>query len=243
VNDAHLGLRIGHLLKTQEHTPIACVDALWHITYWHDVVDVLKWDRAFGEATLDSLRVLKGSHDPAIALTAYCTAALGVRVVLKDLRRMLTQAPTKRLRILELRKALYALMDIERATLEAFTDDEEFIWNVHLLNLAGVLTGAVPLLVGVDKTRSSVLWDTLDALRSGFDDHETSSAAQTAIVDAWGVYEAEAQAWTPTAGVFPRRMAGSMDRYRSRMEELVAPIVQDIGSRRIGSSSIFGESP
>jgi Family of unknown function (DUF6535) len=59
VNDAHLGLRIGHLFKTQVHTPIACVDALRYLTRWHDVADVLEWGRAFGEATLDSLRVLK----------------------------------------------------------------------------------------------------------------------------------------------------------------------------------------
>jgi Family of unknown function (DUF6535) len=227
VNDAYLGLRIGHLLKTQVHTPIECVDALWHITCWHEVVDVPKWDRAFGEATVDSLRVLKGSHDPAIALTAHCTAALGARVVLKDLQRMLTQAPSRRLRLLELRKALYALMDADQGTLESLTD-EELIWDGHLLNMAGILTGAVPLIVGVDEIRSSVLWDTLDALRSGLDPLQASPEAQTTLASAWEVYEEAARAWTPAPGGILRQTGGSVDRYRSRVEDLVAPIVREM---------------
>jgi hypothetical protein len=34
--DTDLGFRIGHLLKTKMHIPIACIDTLWHITYWHN---------------------------------------------------------------------------------------------------------------------------------------------------------------------------------------------------------------
>jgi Family of unknown function (DUF6535) len=229
VADVHLGLRIGHLLKTQLNTPIPCVDALWHITLWYDVVNVPQWDRAFGEATLDSLRVLKGSRDAVIALTARCVAALGARVVLKDLRRILEQAPTKRLRIMELRRILQALTDTERPDVESLPD-EEFIRDGHMLNMAGVVTGVVPLLPCVDETRANFLWDTLDTLRVGLDPHQVSSGARTAMVDAWNAYEAEFQAWESASSPakFPRQQAGSPDRYRSRMEKLVGPIIEDI---------------
>ncbi|KAI0247734.1 hypothetical protein BJV78DRAFT_1285317 [Lactifluus subvellereus] len=228
VKDAHLGLRIGHLLKTEMHMPVACVDTLWHITRWHDAVDVLEWDRAFGEATVDSLSVLKGSRDPAIALTAHCTAALGVRVVLKDMRRMLSPALATRLRISELRRTLHALMDADRGALESLTDDD-LIRDGHVLNMTGILTSAIPLVARVDETRASILWDTLDTLRSGLDARQASPDAQTAIVRAWAAYEEESQAWTPASGGIPYQPPGSVGRYRSRMEDLVAPIIRDIG--------------
>jgi hypothetical protein len=237
VNDARLGLRIGHLLKTQVNTPIACVDALWHITCWHNVVDVLEWDQAFGEATFDSLRRLKDSHDPAIALTAHCTAALGARVVLQDLRRMHTQPHAKRLRILELRKALYALVDTDKEILESLSN-EELIREGHLWNLAGILTCAVPHLVGVDEARSSVLWNTLDALRSGLDTREAPSAAKDAIIHAWGAWEEASRTWTPARVGFPQQTAGILDRYRSRMECQVALIVQDIRGQSEANDSL-----
>ncbi|KAH9954604.1 hypothetical protein BC827DRAFT_1158680 [Russula dissimulans] len=225
VTDAHLGLRIGHLLKTQLHTPIACVDALWHITRWYDVVNVPQWDRAFGEATLDSLHVLKGSRDAAIALAARCAAVLSARVVLKDLRHTLEQAPTKRLRIMELRKMLQGLMDTERPEVESLTD-EELVRDGHLLNIADVLTGVVPLLPGVDETRAHFLWDTLDTLRVDLDPRQVSSAAQTAILDAWHSYEDEFRTWRSAPPVFPRQPQGSIDRYRSRMQKLLGPIIE-----------------
>lgn len=227
VTDVHLGLRIGHLLKTQLHTPIACVDALWHITRWYDVVNVPQWDRAFGEATVDSLRALKGSRDVAIALAARCAAALSVRVVLKDLRRILEQAPTKRLRITELRKVLHGLMDAELPEVESPTDDsEELVRDGHLLNMADVLTGVVPLLPGVDETRAHLLWDTLDTLLVDLDPRQVSSAARTAMLDAWHFYEGEFSTWASAPGVFPRQPQGSVDRYRSRMQKLVWPIIE-----------------
>ena len=228
----HLGLRIGHLLKTQLHTPMPCVDALWHITRWYDVVNVPQWDRAFGEATLDSLRALKGSRDAAIALTARCTAALGARVVLKDLRRIVEQAPTKRLRIMELRKILQALMDAERPDVESLPDDE-FIRDGHLLNMADVLTGVVPLLPGVDETRANALWDTLDTLRVDLKPHQVSQEAKTAIVDAWNAYKVEFESWETAPPVFPRQPPGSLRRYRSRMQKLVGPIIQDIAGEEL----------
>ena len=224
--DVHLGLRIGHLLKTQLHTPLPCVDALWHITRWYDVVNVPQWDRAFGEATLDSLHALKGSRDATIALTARCAAALGARVVLKDFRRILEQAPTKRLRIMELRKILQALMDAERPDVE----DDEFIRDGDMLNMADVLTGVVPLLPGVDETRANVLWDTLDTLRVGLDPSQVSPGARTAMVEAWNAYEAELREWEVAPPVFPRQPPGGLDRYRSRMQEIVGPIIREITS-------------
>ncbi|KAI9508985.1 hypothetical protein F5148DRAFT_823184 [Russula earlei] len=225
VTDVHLGLRIGHLLKTQLHTPIACVDALWHITRWYDVVSVRQWDRAFGEATIDSLRALKGSRDVSIALVARCVAALGVRVGLKDLRRILDQAPGRKLRIVELRKMLHGLMDTERPDVESFTN-EELIRDGHLLNMADVLTGVVPLLPGVDETRAHFLWDTLDTLRVDLEPQRASLLAQTAIVDTWRAYEVEFRIWESGPAVFPRPSPGSIDRYRSRMQKLVRPIVE-----------------
>ena len=39
-SDVHLGLRIAHVLKTQQHIPIVCVDALSHITCWFDAANV-----------------------------------------------------------------------------------------------------------------------------------------------------------------------------------------------------------
>ena len=227
VADVHLGLRLGHLLKTQIHTPLPCVDALWHITRWYDVINVPQWDRAFGEATLDSLHALKGSCDATIALTARCAAALSARVVLKDLQRILEQAPTKRLRIMELRKILQALMDAERLDVEPVPDDE-LIRDGHMLNMADVLTGVVPLLPGVDETRANVLWDTLDTLSAGLDPNQVSPSTRTAMVEAWNAYEAELREWELAPPVFPRRPPGSLDRYRSRMQEIVGPIIQGI---------------
>jgi len=227
VADVHLGLRLGHLLKTQLHTPLPCVDALWHITRWYDIVNVPQWDRAFGEATLDSLHALKGSRDAAIALTARCAAALSARVVLKDLRRILEQAPTKRLRIMELRKILQALMDVERPDVESLQDDE-LIRDGYMLNMADVLTGVVPLLPGVDETRANVLWDTLDTLSAGLDLNPVSTGARTAMVEAWNAYETEFREWESAPPMSPRRPPGSLDRYRSRMQEIVGPIIQEI---------------
>jgi hypothetical protein len=144
-SDVHLGLRIGHLLKTQLHTPTVCVDALWHITRWFDAMDVPQWDRIFGEATLDSLRALKASRDPATALVARCVAALSVRVVLKEMRRIFSQATTRALRITELRKVLWGLMETERPNLESLTN-EEILRDGNLLVIVDVLTGVVPIL-------------------------------------------------------------------------------------------------
>jgi hypothetical protein len=225
MHDVHLGLRIGHLLKTQLRTPIPCVDALWHITRWYDVVNVPQWDRAFGEATVDSLRALKVSRDPTIALTARCAAALSVRVVLRDLQRILEQAPTKRLRIMELRRVVHGLMETERPDVELL-GDEELLGDGHLLNMAGVLTGVVPLLPGVDETRADVLWDTLDTLRVDLDPHQVSPKAQSALSHAWKAYEDEFQAWISIPAHFPRQPPGSVDRYRARIQKIVGPIVQ-----------------
>jgi hypothetical protein len=44
---------------------VVCIDALWHIRRWSDAANVPQWDCIFGEATLESLRALKGSRDPA----------------------------------------------------------------------------------------------------------------------------------------------------------------------------------
>jgi hypothetical protein len=227
VADVHLGLRLGHLLKTQLHTPLPCVDALWHITRWYDVVNVPQWDRAFGEATLDSLRALKGSRDPAIALTARCAAALGARVVLKDLRRILEQAPTKKLRIVELRKVVQALMGAERPDVESLPDDE-FIRKGHMLNIAEVLTGVVPLLPAVDVTRANVLWDTLDMLRAGLDPDPVSSGIQAKMVEARNAYEVGLREWESAPILFPRQSPGSLDHYHSRMQEIVGSVVESI---------------
>lgn len=240
VTDIHLGLRIGHLLKTQLRTPVACVDALWHITRWYDVVNVFQWDHAFGEATVDSLRALKGSRDPTIALTARCAAALGVRVVLRDLRRLLGQTPTKRLRIMELRKTLQALMDTERPDIESLTD-EELGRDGDLLNMADVLTGVVPLLPGVDEARAKLLWDTLDRLRVGIDPYQVASGARAAIVDAWLTYKGEFRAWELAPPVFPRQPPGTLNRYRSKMQTLVGPIVQVAESVAQVDQDIAGE--
>ena len=199
-NDADLGLRIGHLLKTKMHMPIACIDALWHITYWHNAIDVWEWATAFGKVTVDSLNMLKGSGDPAIALTAHCTAALAVRVMLKDLHRIVPVDT----RIDGLRTALHLFMDLDWGTLP----DDDLIRDGHVLNMAGILTSAIPLVARVDESRASVLWETLDMLRSDqnaegrqaslqhLDAGQASSQAQTALLSAWEAYERESRAWT-----------------------------------------------
>jgi hypothetical protein len=223
-SDIQLGHRIGHFLKTQLHTPIVCVDALWHITHWFDAVHVPQWDRMFGEATLDSLRALKGSRDPAIALVARCAAALSVRVVLRDLRRVFSQATTKALRIAELRKVLQGLMETERPNLASLTD-EEILRDGNLLGIVDLLTGVVPLLAEVDKTRAKFLWDTLETLRSGLDLNQVTPGARIAIRDAWRAYEEEFLSWELAPPVFPRQPPGTIDHYRARMQDLVGPMV------------------
>ena len=223
-SDIQLGHRIGHLLKTQLHTPTACVDALWHITRWFDAVHVPQWDRMFGETTLDSLRALKGSRDPAIALVARCAAALSVRVVLKDMRRAFSQATTKALRIAELRKVLQGLMETERPNLASLTD-EEILRDGNLLGIVDVMTGAVPLLPGVDRTRAKFLWDTLEVLRFGLDLNQVTPGARIAIRDAWRAYEEEFLSWELAPPVFPRQPPGTIDQYRARMQDLVGPLV------------------
>jgi len=207
------------------HTPpTVCVDALWHITRWFDAIHVPQWDRIFGEATLDSLRVLKVSRDPAIALVARCVAALSVRVVLKDMRRVFSQATTKTLRIVELRKVLQGLMEAERPNLMSLTD-EEILRDGNLLCMADVLTGVVPLLPGVDKTRAEFLWDTLETLRFGLDLNQVTPGARIAIGDAWDAYEKEFSSWDLAPPVFPRQPPETIDRYRARMQDLVGPMV------------------
>lgn len=223
-SDIQLGHRIGHLLKTQLHTPTACVDALWHITRWFDAVHVPQWDRMLGEATLDSLHALKGSRDPAIALVARCAAALSVRVVLKDMRRAFSQATTKALRIAELRKVLQGLIETERPNLASLTD-EEILRDGNLLGIVDVMTGAVPLLPGVDRTRAEFLWDTLEALRFGLDLNQVTPGARSAIRDAWRAYEEEFLSWELAPPVFPRQPPGTIDHHRARMQDLVGPLV------------------
>ena len=220
-SDVHLGIRIGHLLKTQLHAPIVCIDALWHIMRWFDAVNVPQWDRMFGNATLDSLRALKNSRDSAIALVARCAAALSVRVVLKDMRRIFSQATTKALRIIELRKVLQGLMETERPNLESLTD-EEILRDGNLLVIVDVLTGVVPLLRDVDETRARFLWDTLETLRTGLDLNQVTAGARTGVGDAWHAYEEEFRSWELAP---PRQRPGTMDRYRARMQELVGPMV------------------
>jgi hypothetical protein len=95
---------------------VVCVDALWHIRHWFDAANVPQWDCIFGEATLESLRALKGSRDPAIALVARCAAALSVWVVLKDMGQTFPQATTRALHFAELRRALQELMETEHPT-------------------------------------------------------------------------------------------------------------------------------
>ncbi len=213
-SDIQLGHRIGHLLRTRLQTPTACLDTLWHITRWFDAIHVPQWDRIFGEATLDSLRVLKVSRDPAIALVARCVAALSVRVVLKDMRRVFSQATTKTLRIVELRKVLQGLTETERPNLASLTD-EEILRDGDLLGIMDVLTGVMPLLPGVDNARAEFLWDTLETLRFGLDLNQVSPGARIAIGDAWHAYE----------DAFPRQPPGTIDRYRARMQDLVGPLV------------------
>ena len=197
-NDADLGLRIGHLLKTKMHMPLACIDTLWHITRWHNAIDVWDWDIAFGQSTVDSLSVLKGSRDPAIALTAHCTAALAAQVLLKKLQHIV---PTD-IRVHELRRALHLLMDADRGLLELLTH-EDLIRDGHVLNMAGILTSAIPLVARVDETRASVLWETLDMVCSGLDARPASKEAQTALVRAWEAYKDESRAWSPAPGGIP----------------------------------------
>jgi len=235
--DIKLGHRIGHLLKTQLPTSIACIDALWYITRWFDAVHVPQWDHMFGGATLDSLRALKGSRDPAIALVARCTAALSVRVVLKDMRRVFSQSTTKALRIAELRKVLQGLMETERPNLESLTD-EEILRDGNLLGIVDVLTGVVPLLPGVDEARAKFLWDTLETLRFGIDLNQVTLGARIAIGDAWRVYEDEYRSLALGAPVFPRQPVGTMDRYRARMQQLVGPMVlQGTAGERLSPST------
>jgi len=97
-----------------------------------------------------------------------------------------------------------------------------------VLNMADVLTGVVPLLPGVDETRANVLWDTLDTLSAGLDPNPVSTGARTAMVDAWDAYETELREWESAPPMYPRRPPGSLDRYRSRMQEIVGPIIQKI---------------
>ena len=222
--DIQLGHRIGHLLRTQLHTPTVCIDALWHITRWFDAAHVPQWDRVFGEATLDSLRALKGSRDPAIALVARCAAVLSVRVVLKDLRRVLSQGTTKALRIAELRKVLQGLMETERPNVASLTD-KEILRDGNLLGIADVLTGVVPLLSGVGQTRAQFLWDTLETLRLGLDLNQVTPGARIAIGDAWHAYEEEFRSWELAPPMFPPQPPGTIDRYRARMQALVGPMV------------------
>jgi len=223
-SDIQLGHRIGHLLKTQLYTPIVCVDALWHITRWFDAIHGPEWDRTFGEATLDSLGALKGSRDPAIALVARCAAALSVRVVLKDMQHVFSQATTKALRIAELRKVLQGLMETERPNLASLTD-EEILRDGNLLSIVDVLTGVVPLLPGVDRARAKFLWDTLETLRFGLDLNQVTPGARIAIGDAWRVCEEEFCSWELAPPVFPRQPSGTIDHYRAQMQDLVGPMV------------------
>ena len=221
--DIQLGHRIGHLLKTQLHPPTECVDALWHIVRWFDAIHVPQWDHMFGEATLDSLRALKGSRDPAIALVARCAAALSVRVVLKDIRRVFPQAATEALRIAELRKMLQGLMETERPNLVSLTD-EEILRDGDLLVMVDVMTGVVPLLPSVDKTRAEFLWETLETLRFGLDLNKVTPGARIAIVDAWRAYEGVFSSWELAPPMFPRQPP-TIDHYRARMQDLVGPMV------------------
>jgi hypothetical protein len=177
----------------------------------------------FGEATLDSLRALKGSRDPAIALVARCAAALSVRVVLKDIRRVFPQAATKALRIAELRKVLQGLMETERPNLVSLTD-EEILRDGDLLVMVDVMTGVVPLLPSVDKTRAEFLWETLETLRFGLDLNKVTPGARIAIVDAWRAYEGAFSSWELAPPMFPRQPP-TIDHYRARMQDLVGPMV------------------
>jgi hypothetical protein len=158
------------------------------------------------------------------------------------LRRILEQAPTKRLRIMELRRILQALTDTERPDIDSLSD-EEFIRDGHMLNMVDVLTGVVPLLPCVDETRANVLWDTLDTLRVRLNPHQVSPGARTAMVHAWKAYEDEFLAWESASGlaVFPRQQSGSLDRYRSRMQKLVGPIIQDITGERFTKDTSRGD--
>ena len=222
-NDADLGLRIGHLLTTQMHMPVACIDTLWHITRWHNVIDVWDWDIPFKDATVDSLSVHKGSRDLAIALTAHCTAALAVRVLLKKLQIM---QPAD-YRVYGLRRMLHSLMAADRGTLES---REDLIRDGHLLNTARILTSAMPLIAKVDETRANVLWDTLKMLCSDLDARPASVGAQTALVRAWKAYKGEPQAWTPAPGETPYQppttsAAAAVPTPAAAVEEATAPVV------------------
>ena len=275
-----LGRRIGHLLTTKMHMPIACIDALWHITYWHNAIDVWQWATAFGTVTVDSLNTLKGSGDPTIALTAHCTAALAVRVILKDLHLIVPKDTSDNVpmdtRVDELRKALHLFMDLNWGV----PPDNDLIRDGHVFNMAGILMSAIPLVTRVDESRASVLWKTLDMLRSDqdaedrqaslqhLDADQASSGAKTALLSAWEAYEREYRAWTSApapvtpaaaatittaaamtteaaattteavmtlAAVVAAAMAPAatisarcVDRYKSRMDEFVAPIVTSI---------------
>jgi hypothetical protein len=220
-DDPGLGHRIGHLLETQMHMPIACIDSLWHITLWHNTIDVWEWATAFGEVTAKSLNRLKGSHNPVIALTAHCTAALAVRVLLKDLQRMFEPAQGINFGIPKLRKVLHPLMDADQAVLEPLTP-EDLIRDGHVLNMASILTSAIPLIARVDETHANVLWDTLKMLCSDLDARPASVGAQTALVRAWKAYKGEPRAWTPALGGIPYQ---SPTTSAAAAEKATAPVV------------------
>jgi len=144
--------------------------------------------------------------------------------MLKDLRRALSQATTRALRIAELRKALQGLMETEHPKLESLTD-EEILRDGNLLVVVGVLKGVVPLLPGVDEMRAKFLWDTLETLRFGLDLNQVSAGALNALGNAWRAYEEEFLSWELAPPVFPRQPPGIIDRYRARMQELVGPMI------------------
>ncbi|KAI0259462.1 hypothetical protein BC834DRAFT_631459 [Gloeopeniophorella convolvens] len=237
VAEVHLGLRIGHLLKARMHAPVACIDAVWHLTRWYDGAQVFQWDRAFGEPTVDALRALKAARDPAVALTARCAAALATRVVLRDMRRVLRHTPAKRLRMSELLKILDTLMDSDTPASPNRVVDEEFVRDAHVLNVAGVVTGIVPLFMSVEAARAEVLWDTLGSLTPDLDVQGSSSTARHAFITAWDTYEAESSRWAESS--FPlsfmdRRPPVNVDitRYAMQLQATTPPVVQRIKALR-----------
>jgi len=72
---------------------------------------------------------------------------------------------------------------------------------------------------------NSGLADKPRTLRFGLDMNQVTTGARIAIGDAWHAYEEEFRSWEFAPPVFPRQPVGSMDRYRTRMQQLVGPMV------------------
>jgi hypothetical protein len=102
--DVRLGWSIGRLLQTcassycvlepqvRKGRAIACSRAIWYITEKFASSSTLYWDTLFGAETVDSLATLLNDHDPTVALSTRCSAALAARSCLHGLSDVSTWA-------------------------------------------------------------------------------------------------------------------------------------------------------